>query len=73
MGVEPTQDRSTAPQTVLKTAPATGPGVAPRSLIFARREADVTSRGWRGENERDGGGGGAAAAPPERNRGTAGF
>ena len=50
MGVEPTQDRSTAPQTVLKTAPATGPGVAPRSLIFARREADVTSRGWRGEN-----------------------
>ena len=30
MGVEPTQDRITAPQTVLKTAPVTGPGAAPR-------------------------------------------
>ena len=29
MGVEPTQDGSTAPQTVLKTAPVTGPGAAP--------------------------------------------
>jgi len=30
MGVEPTQDGSTAPQTVLKTAPVTGPEAAPR-------------------------------------------
>ena len=37
MGVEPTQDRSTAPQTVLKTAPVTGPGAAPlKGSIFAR-------------------------------------
>ena len=43
MGVEPTQDEIIAPQTVLKTAPATGPGVAPRQPIFARREARVTS------------------------------
>jgi hypothetical protein len=30
MGVEPTQDGITAPQTVLKTAPVTGPEAAPR-------------------------------------------
>ena len=29
MGVEPTQDGITAPQTVLKTAPVTGPVAAP--------------------------------------------
>jgi hypothetical protein len=29
MGVEPTQDGITAPQTVLKTAPVTGPEAAP--------------------------------------------
>jgi hypothetical protein len=33
MGVEPTQDGITAPQTVLKTAPATGPGVAPSNHV----------------------------------------
>ena len=33
MGVEPTQDGITAPQTVLKTAPATGPGVAPSGHV----------------------------------------
>lgn len=31
MGVEPTQDESIAPQTVLKTAPVTGPEAAPLS------------------------------------------
>ncbi len=31
MGVEPTQDRITAPQTVLKTAAVTGPRVAPHT------------------------------------------
>ena len=36
MGVEPTQDGSTAPQTVLKTAPVTGPGAAPLPSIIAR-------------------------------------
>jgi len=37
MGVEPTQDGITAPQTVLKTAPVTGPGAAPlKGSIFAR-------------------------------------
>ena len=41
MGVEPTQDRSTAPQTVLKTAVVTGPRVAPRSPIFPLHGADV--------------------------------
>ena len=35
MGVEPTQDGSTAPQTVLKTAPVTGPGAAPRKKVGA--------------------------------------
>ena len=36
MGVEPTQDGITAPQTVLKTAPVTGPGAAPQEgSIFA--------------------------------------
>lgn len=29
MGIEPTQDGSTAPQTVLKTAPVTRPEAAP--------------------------------------------
>ena len=33
MGVEPTQDESIAPQTVLKTAPVTGPGAAPRAHL----------------------------------------
>ena len=37
MGVEPTQDRITAPQTVLKTAVVTGPRAAPLAFIFARR------------------------------------
>jgi hypothetical protein len=32
MGVEPTQDGSTAPQTVLKTAPVTRPEAAPSPL-----------------------------------------
>ena len=45
MGVEPTQDRITAPQTVLKTAVITGPRAAPRAPIFARRRAAVT-RAW---------------------------
>ncbi len=36
MGVEPTQDGSTAPQTVLKTAPVTGPEAAPLPFIIAR-------------------------------------
>jgi hypothetical protein len=33
MGVEPTQDGSTAPQTVLKTAPVTGPEAAPCAYV----------------------------------------
>jgi len=40
MGVEPTQDRITAPQTVLKTAVVTGPRAAPLAFIFARRSPD---------------------------------
>ena len=54
MGVEPTQDGSTAPQTVLKTAPVTGPGAAPRANAYLRtgreeargrgREADTQRR-----------------------------
>ena len=32
MGIEPTQDGSTAPQTVLKTAPVTRPEAAPSPL-----------------------------------------
>ena len=35
MGVEPTQDESIAPQTVLKTAAVTGPRAAPLRAIFA--------------------------------------
>jgi len=42
MGVEPTQDRITAPQTVLKTAVVTGPRAAPLAPIFARRPPAVT-------------------------------
>jgi hypothetical protein len=45
MGVEPTQDGITAPQTVLKTAPVTGPGAAPRQRpIFARLRRGVSRR-----------------------------
>ena len=44
MGVEPTQDRITAPQTVLKTAPVTGPGAAPRTAILSRAVGAVTRR-----------------------------
>ena len=36
MGVEPTQDGITAPQTVLKTAAVTGPRAAPREGIHLR-------------------------------------
>ena len=36
MGVEPTQDGITAPQTVLKTAPVTGPGAAPQVQYAVR-------------------------------------
>ena len=42
MGVEPTQDRVTALQTVLKTAVVTGPRAAPLASIFARRRLAVT-------------------------------
>lgn len=35
MGVEPTQDESIAPQTVLKTAVVTGPQAAPLGLILS--------------------------------------
>ncbi len=42
MGVEPTQDRITAPQTVLKTAVVTGPRAAPLARIFARPGTPVT-------------------------------
>lgn len=38
MGVEPTQDGITAPQTVLKTAPVTGPEAAPCSVSHAKEE-----------------------------------
>lgn len=42
MGVEPTQDGITAPQTVLKTAPVTGPEAAPaRPYHVGQREASV--------------------------------
>jgi hypothetical protein len=41
MGVEPTQDRITAPQTVLKTAVVTGPRAAPLTPIFACRPTAV--------------------------------
>jgi len=45
MGVEPTQDGSTAPQTVLKTAPVTGPGAAPRKLgVRGRQSSHVGGR-----------------------------
>ena len=37
MGVEPTQDGITAPQTVLKTAPVTGPEAAPQALASYAR------------------------------------
>ena len=33
MGVEPTQDESIAPQTVLKTAAVTGPRAAPLRIL----------------------------------------
>lgn len=33
MGVEPTQDETIAPQTVLKTAVVTGPRAAPRLIL----------------------------------------
>src|SRR5450759_3328372 len=42
MGVEPTQDRITAPQTVLKTAVVTGPRAAPLNSIFPRRAPPFT-------------------------------
>ena len=41
MGVEPTQDGITAPQTVLKTAPATGPDVAPPPIIPWRTDCVI--------------------------------
>jgi hypothetical protein len=51
MGVEPTQDGITAPQTVLKTAPVTGPEAAPRAT-----SGDIVPgggwRGYRGDDER---------------------
>ena len=44
MGVEPTQGRITAPQTVLKTAVVTGPRAAPLAPIFPRRWRRVLLR-----------------------------
>jgi len=44
MGVEPTQDGSTAPQTVLKTAPVTGPGAAPRADAYLRTARGPAAR-----------------------------
>jgi len=45
MGVEPTRDGSTAPQTVLKTAPVTGPGAAPpRRLSWHTRGKTCTAK-----------------------------
>ena len=44
MGVEPTQDGITAPQTVLKTATVTGPHAAPLGApIFARSPGAVSA------------------------------
>ena len=37
MGVEPTQDESIAPQTVLKTAAVTGPRAAPLPILPRER------------------------------------
>lgn len=53
MGVEPTRDRITAPQTVLKTAAVTGPRVAPPA-IFARVGRRVTRSGEYGSAEEEG-------------------
>ncbi len=44
MGVEPTQDESIAPQTVLKTAVVTGPRAAPLCDILSRAGPTVTRR-----------------------------
>ena len=46
MGVEPTQDESIAPQTVLKTAAVTGPRAAPPPILSRRRSA-VTPAGFK--------------------------
>ncbi len=45
MGVEPTQDESIAPQTVLKTAVVTGPRAAPLEHILSRAAGRVTRAG----------------------------
>jgi hypothetical protein len=41
MGIEPTQDGSTAPQTVLKTAPVTRPEAAPQTMTLCEAGDDV--------------------------------
>ena len=46
MGVEPTQDESIAPQTVLKTAAVTGPRAAPPPIL-SRRGSAVTPESGR--------------------------
>ena len=45
MGVEPTQDGITAPQTVLKTAAVTGPRAAPREAHIFARSPEAVSEG----------------------------
>jgi hypothetical protein len=43
MGIEPTQDGSTAPQTVLKTAPVTRPEAAPLAMTLREARTDVNA------------------------------
>jgi hypothetical protein len=43
MGIEPTQDGSTAPQTVLKTAPVTRPEAAPLAMTLCEARDDVNA------------------------------
>ena len=53
MGVEPTQDESIAPQTVLKTAAVTGPRAAPlRILPRERASGHAAGAGARGHRRR---------------------
>ena len=61
MGVEPTQDESIAPQTVLKTAVVTGPRAAPLTAIFARRLPPFTHASLKQTTVADDTGGGSPA------------
>jgi len=63
MGVEPTQDGSTAPQTVLKTAPVTGPGAAPQAHASYPRAVGRARRSSEAATHEEGRGA-VAGAPP---------